>query len=394
MKPCSYLFVKHFRRYKGRQHFYSFFRLVDAFEMPRPGKDRVAAGGLRPQRDADHEPQRKEKCPSHFNLKTMGKLYITFTGWPSCMPEMGFLLYSQIEQNIISVMRDFLYALCVAAMVITVASCTPKEDPKVEVTGITLNQTSLSLEPGASFTLTATVEPGNATDKTVSWSSSNSSVASVSGGVVNALSKGTATITASAGGKTASCTITVATKTVDVTGVSLNKTELSLYEGDTFTLEATVSPSNATDKTVTWSSSNSSVAKVSNGHVTAVSEGSATITATAGSKSASCAVTVQKMAVEVNVTSIVLDYSEVRVSVGKTVHLGFKYFPENATNTAFTWSILNPDYASVDDSGNITGIAPGETNVTVTAPNGVGASAHLVVLLSGGNEEYGYEDLN
>ena len=172
-------------------------------------------------------------------------------------------------------------------------ACGPKDDPVIAVTGISLSQTSVSLEVGGKVSLTATVSPSDATDKTVTWTSSNSGVASVSGGVVTAAAEGTATITASAGGKSAKCEVSVKRKVVDVTGVSLNKTDLTLNPGETFLLEATVSPSDATDKTVTWTSSDPSVVSVENGLVKAVSPGYAIVTATAGGKSARCEVTVQ-----------------------------------------------------------------------------------------------------
>ena len=154
------------------------------------------------------------------------------------------------------------------------------------------------MKEGESETLVATVSPDNATDKTVTWSSTNTSVATVdASGRVTAIKEGTATITAKAGDKSATCSVTVSKNVVAVTSIALNKTSLSLKEGESETLVATVSPDNATDKTVTWSSTNTSVATVdASGRVTAIKEGTATITAKAGDKSATCAVTVKKKA--------------------------------------------------------------------------------------------------
>ena len=163
----------------------------------------------------------------------------------------------------------------------------------VPVSSITLNKTTLSLAKGNSEILVATITPDNATDKTTSWSSSSSSVASIDNtGKVTALSGGSATITASAGGKSATCIVTV---TVPITSITLNKTSLTLVSGTSETLTATISPNDATAQTVEWSSSNSSVASIDNtGKITAQNLGTAVITAICGGKSATCNITVVK----------------------------------------------------------------------------------------------------
>lgn len=167
----------------------------------------------------------------------------------------------------------------------------PVMEVEIPVTSIELNKTSFELGVGETETLVATIKPENATDKTVTWTSSDSSIASVDNtGKVTAIKEGTATITAKAGEKTAECQVTVC---IPVTSIELDKTELSLEQGKTATLTATVKPDNATDKTVTWTSSNSEIATVDNtGKVTVIKEGVATITAKAGEKSASCSVVV------------------------------------------------------------------------------------------------------
>ena len=176
------------------------------------------------------------------------------------------------------------------------ATCSVKVNP-VSVTGVSLNKTSLTMKVGDTQTLVATVSPSDAADKSVSWSSNNTSVASVSSsGVVTAKAVGTATITVKTkdGDKTATCSVTV--NPINVTGVSLNKNSMSLLVGETQTLTATVSPNNATDKSVTWSSNNTSVASVSSsGVVTAKAVGTATITVKTndGGKTATCSVTVK-----------------------------------------------------------------------------------------------------
>ena len=177
---------------------------------------------------------------------------------------------------------------------------TDNETTTVDVEKVSLNKSATTLTEGESETLTATITPSNATgDKTVKWSSSNEAVATVdSNGKVTAKKAGTAVITAtSSNGKTAGCTVTVKQKEIAITGISLNKSTTSLTEGESETLTATITPSNATgDKTVKWSSSNEAVAAVdSNGKVTAKKAGTAVITATSSNgKSASCTVTVKQ----------------------------------------------------------------------------------------------------
>ena len=164
----------------------------------------------------------------------------------------------------------------------------------VSVTSVSLNKTALSLTVDGTETLIATVEPDTATDKTVTWESSDSDVATVDqSGNVKAVAPGTAniTVTTEDGSKQATCTVTV---TQPVTGVTLNPTELSLYTGQSETLAATVTPDTATNKNVTWSSDRTEVATVEDGTVKAVGAGTAIITVTTadGGKQATCKVTV------------------------------------------------------------------------------------------------------
>jgi uncharacterized protein YjdB len=169
--------------------------------------------------------------------------------------------------------------------------------PNVPVTGVSLYTTILALVPGGQQTLTAIVAPSNATNQSVTWSSSNNGVATVTSGVVTAIAAGTATITVKTvdGNHTATCAAPVnAAPPVSVTGVSLDKTSVTLAPGNTKTLTAMVAPSNATNKSVTWDSSAETVATVSNGLVMGISIGTATITVKTvdGNYTATCAVTV------------------------------------------------------------------------------------------------------
>ena len=188
-------------------------------------------------------------------------------------------------------MKNLIYLILSGALAL--ASCSKDDPAPVEVGEVKLNKTTLTLAVGEEQPLTATVLPDNAENKTVAWSSSDTKIATVSdAGLVTAVAVGSATITARADGKSATCAVTVEPTAVE--SVTLDKTELTLHRGGTETLTATVLPEDATDPKVVWTTSDEAIATVSDaGLVTAVAPGSATITAAAGDKSATCAVTVE-----------------------------------------------------------------------------------------------------
>lgn len=170
------------------------------------------------------------------------------------------------------------------------ASCKVTVLP-VEVASVTLDKTTLPLLVGASAQLTAVVQPADAEDPTVKWETSDATVATVENGLVKAVRVGEAVVTASAGGRSATCKVTVSP--VPVESVTLDKQTLTLEIGGSETLTAAVAPDNATDKSVTWSTSDAAVATVEGGVVRAVAAGTAQITAKAGEATASCTVTVK-----------------------------------------------------------------------------------------------------
>lgn len=184
-----------------------------------------------------------------------------------------------------------------ASIYVTVTS-SGGSSPTVSSVSVSPSSLSLDLNGTKTGTLTATVSGTNNPSQAVTWFSSNTSVVTVSAsGVVTAKATGNATVTATSqadGTKSGTCTVTVSDSTVHVTGVSLNKNSTSLTVGETETLTATVSPNNATNKNVTWSSSNTSIATVSNGQISAMATGNAiiTVTTTDGSYTATCTVTV------------------------------------------------------------------------------------------------------
>ena len=269
------------------------------------------------------------------------------------------------------------------------ASCSVTVSP-IAVTGISLNKTTMSLLIGGTEKLTATVSPSNATNKNVSWTSSNMNIATVdSNGNVSAIKDGTVVITATTedGGKKATCSVTV--NPIAVTGVSLNKTSMSMTAGDTQTLTATITPSNATDKSVTWSSNNTSVATVSSsGVVTAKAAGMATITVTTndGAKTASCSVSV----LPVSVTNVSLNKSVLSMYQSDTETLIAIVYPSNASNKGITWRSSDNSVAVVNSYGQVTALAAGSAIITVTTDDG-GKTASCSVNVQ--SDPYGAVDL-
>ena len=160
---------------------------------------------------------------------------------------------------------------------------------EVFATAIALNKAEVTIEKGSTVDLTVSTTPVNVADLKIEWSSSNPSVASVDNGKVTAVAAGTAEILAKSGDLTAKCAITVV---VSTTSIKLNKTSIELEQGQSDTLTATLEPADATDE-IAWKSSDKSIAVVESGVVAAVSPGTATITASAGTLSATCEVVVK-----------------------------------------------------------------------------------------------------
>ncbi|MDE7386155.1 MAG: Ig-like domain-containing protein, partial [Muribaculaceae bacterium] len=212
------------------------------------------------------------------------------------------------------------------------SGCVVEVKPRL-AESITLSHDAAKFKIGESLQLMATVLPENTTNKTVTWTSSNENVATVdANGKVTAVALGNAVITASCGSISAICAVTV--EPTPVESLTLAATTWSGKVGEIIALTATVSPENATDKSVSWSSSDENVATVdANGNVTAISLGNATITATCGSVSATCSVTVVPTPVE----SLTLSKTTWSGKVSERIALTATVSPENATDNSVTW---------------------------------------------------------
>ena len=262
-----------------------------------------------------------------------------------------------------------------AAFAIALAGCKIVSEPEpIAVQSVTLNKTSLTLEYGETRTLTATVLPLNADNRYVYWSSSNPDVVWVTGdGIITASEyyEGTVTITAQAGDKMATCTVTV--KPPMVQNIMLNETEVWLAPGNLRILIATVTPNNAASPT--WSSSNPEVAMVDDhGMITAVAEGTAIITARVGDVTASCTVYVNEEYVEQPdlpgaVESVTLNTETLMLAPGSTGTLVATVHPDDAIDKTVGWGTSNYWIATVDSDGTVTAHEEGTATITAYAGN-------------------------
>lgn len=259
------------------------------------------------------------------------------------------------------------------------------EGKNILLTKLSFNEKYISLAVGYTHSLTYTTSPKNATEINVSFSSSDSSVATVdSKGVITGVKEGSAIITAvSSNGLVKDTTyVTVYKKGASTISngesiktdnypksISLKETSLDLSVGSTGQLQAEVSPDNST-KSISWSSSNSSVATVdSNGLVKAIGVGEATIVAkTINNLTATCKVTVGNYSL--NVKSILITTNYAVLPVNSTKQLFVAFTPSNASNKSISWSSSNSSVATVDASGNVKAISPGSAIITAKSKDG------------------------
>lgn len=260
------------------------------------------------------------------------------------------------------------------------AKCKVTVTKIVKSTSVALNKTSLTIDDGKSYQLTPTVSPSNTTDKTVTWSVSDSKIIKVSvDGKVTALKPGTAYVYCKTkdSGKTAKCKVTV--KSVVPSSVKLSAESISIAYGKTKTLKATVSPSNATDKSLKWSSSDSTIVSVTqSGKIKGLKAGkSATITVTTNSGKRKAQITVK--VTHVKPTAVTLNKLSVTMSKGNTVTLSPKFTPSNTSVKTVTWSSDNKSVATVSSKGVVTAVANGTAVITCTTKNGLTATCVVTV---------------
>lgn len=248
------------------------------------------------------------------------------------------------------------------------------------VTGLNLDKNEMEMVEDESTRLQATVLPDNASNKKVNWTSSDISIAMVSGdGTVYAIKAGQATIMATSedGGFVALCKVTVKPKTVLAESIRFNTSASKLAVGESLQLTVSISPENATSKTLKWSSTNTSVATVdASGLVSAIAQGTTQIVATTtdGSNlSAICDITVEKQFVYVS--DLQITPASKRLAIGETIPLDVIIKPSDATNKAVVWSSTNPGVASVSKEGLVTAVSKGEAIIIASSQDGSNLSS-------------------
>ena len=242
------------------------------------------------------------------------------------------------------------------------ATCKVVVTPALPI-NIELSASEIELNIGDKRNLEVTLTPSYAVAEDLVWESSDSEVAVVSDGVVTAVKEGEAVITVACndGKLTASCSVKVLPEDVEVevkvTAIEIDPKSVELEIGQQKTLAVNVTPAEAVADDLVWETSNSEVAIVSGGVVTAVKAGNATITAKCndGAVSATCSVTVLETEVAPSLTSVVINADATDLQIGKTVALRAEYFPEGAVPTNVSWTVDKPDFAQIDQNGVITG---------------------------------------
>ncbi len=252
-------------------------------------------------------------------------------------------------------------------------------------TSIKLNYTDYTLERTNTFNLIATITPANITNKNIRWSTNNATIATVDQtGKVTGINNGTAIITATTenGNLSATCVVRVITK---VKSLSIVPSELNMNVNDFQTLKVQITPTTATDKNVIWHSQDGNIATVSNtGIVRALQNGTTTITASTSDGSVTASV---KVNVTTQVTKIAIPKKNYVLYVGDQANIEYQVLPTTASNKVINFTSSTPRIATVNEQGQITAVAPGNTTIKLTSHNNIEENVIVSVLNKPTNDE-------
>mgnify|MGYP004616266103 FL=1 len=284
------------------------------------------------------------------------------------------LVWKSDDESVAIVDKDGLVIAVKGGFETIISAATPKGDVKaickvkvekkvVPVSGITIDKESLKMKVGETYHLTAKVSPEDATDKSVVWKSEDESIATVDQeGLVMAVKGGSKTmITATSGEFSASCAVTIEEDVIPVKGITLDKEIIEMAVGSSCRLNATITPSDATDKTIIWDSSDETIAIVSSsGVIAALKEGDVTITAYSldRKKSASCGVFIKDVKIALAKTTGIIGVND-NLNVAPYLKSNVSIKPSDVT-----LSSSDSKVAAVDGL-NIVGKSAGKAKITV-----------------------------
>ncbi len=286
-----------------------------------------------------------------------------------------------------------------ACCVVTISN---DSEDYIAVTGVSVNVVTANIEVGDRLQLRATIAPTDATNQSILWFSDDTTIATVSDGLVSGLSPGTTVVYAVSqdGQFIASCRVTINAKSIATTGVTLSENSLDMTQGDFRQLLATVTPTNATNQALVWTSSNEFVATVDEtGLVKAVKDGTAVITVKTVDGNFSDSADVEVAPSAVPVTGVSLTTSSISLEKGDRLQLRAVVLPEDATDSSLTWSSTNTNIITVNQSGLVTAAAEGSAYVIVTTVDGEFSAKCLIFVdasvedfVEGGEEDAGDAD--
>ena len=344
------------------------------------------------------EPSDADKANRVFNVKTSGDSLINFN------------IYQAAGNKLNTVITRTLEAKADNAGVITVvflpkvgtndpysASVAALEASIIPLQGIGIRSDSSNLYVSYKDTLKLTTTPANATNRNLVYRSSNNAVATVDlNGIVTGKAAGTVTITATSVESSFTATKTYTVIYVPVTSLTLDSTAANVFVGSTLQLNATINPAKASNKGVVWTSSDTTVAKVSNnGTISGIKQGNVIVTATSADNPAIAAQANIHVA-NVLATGLTLQPSTVTIGERDTMRVNVTFLPANTSIKKVSWSSSNTTLATVDSTGLITAIKQGSLTITVNTQDGSGVSTTLPVTVvpfdsCGGIPNYGFE---
>lgn len=275
--------------------------------------------------------------------------------------------------------------ICTAAFIF---GCSPEHEPVVEVTDIKLDNNNIEIVRDQTVTLTATVTPENASDYTIEWKSDDTGIATVSqNGEVTGIAVGNTTVSVTVNDKVAVCRVNVVGKPAE--SVTVTPESVTMMKEESEQLKAEILPADSDQKTITWSTSDSTVVTVSeDGLVSATGVGKATITASCGEASGTCEVTVEGIPVE----SITLSPEVADVLLGEEIKLTATVSPENADYGQIEWTSSDESIITVNETGTVTGVGVGTATITAKAGDAEGTSQITVVIPEANVGDFYYSD--